>query len=54
MILLLGAVIDLVLRFMPTPKEVKEKEAKQKREQTKERINNTFGSGTDGTGWWVR
>ena len=54
MIRLLGAVIDLVLRFMPTHKEVKEKEARQKREQTKERINNTFGSGTDGTGWWVR
>jgi hypothetical protein len=50
---LLGAVIDLVLRLMPTPKEQKDLASKKKRDENQDRINRTF-TGTGGIPWWMR
>jgi hypothetical protein len=50
---LLGAVIDLVLRLMPTPKEQKDSASKKKRDENQDRINRAF-TGTSGIPWWVR
>ena len=53
MIRLLGAVIDLVIRLMPTPKELRDKEARERRDERKERIGRIFSA--DGPRpWWLR
>lgn len=53
MIRLLGAIIDLIVRLLPTPKDIKEKEARARREANKDHIKSVFGSG-DSTPWWLR
>lgn len=53
MIRLLGAIIDLIVRLLPTPKDIKDKEAKKRREENKKRLDGLF-TGRDGVPWWVR
>ena len=53
MIRLLGAVIDLIVRLLPTPKEKRDKEAREKRNGNQERIDRLF-DGRGGVPWWVR
>ena len=53
MIRLLGAVVDLVIRLMPTPKDSRDKESGERRDERKERIDRTF-SGRSGIPWWLR
>jgi hypothetical protein len=53
MIRLLGALLDLMIRLMPTPKEMRDKEAKERRDERKDRIGRIF-SGRSGVPWWVR
>jgi hypothetical protein len=50
---LIGALIDLLLRFWPTTKEQKESEIRKKRNDNKDRIDRLF-SGSDGIPWWLR
>jgi hypothetical protein len=53
MLRLLGAIIDLIVRLLPTPKEIRDKEARNRRDENKKRIGGIF-SGRDGLPWWVR
>lgn len=53
MIRLLGVIIELIVRLLPTPKDIKEKEARNRRDENKKRIDRLF-SGRDGVPWWVR
>jgi len=53
MIRLLGALLDLIIRLMPTPKDIRDKQARDKRDERKNRIGRIF-TGSDGVPWWVR
>lgn len=53
MIRLLGAIIDLIVRLMPTPKDARDKQAAERRDERKDRIDRIF-SGRSGVPWWVR
>lgn len=53
MLRFLGAIIDLIVRLLPTPKEVRDKEAKKRREENRDRIKNVFGAGGSNP-WWLR
>jgi hypothetical protein len=50
---LLGAVIDLIVRMMPTPKEQNDSTSKSKRDENQKRIDRLF-TGRDGIPWWLR
>ena len=53
MLRLLGAIIDLIVRLLPTPKDVRDKEARKRRDENKDRVGRIF-NGRDGVPWWVR
>ena len=53
MLRLLGAIIDLIVKLLPTPKDIRDKEARKRRDENKARIDRLF-SGRDGTPWWMR
>lgn len=53
MIRLLGAVIDLIVRLLPTPKEKRDNEARERRDERKERIGRIF-TGNGPSPWWLR
>lgn len=53
MLRLIGAIIDLIVRLLPTPKDIRDKEAKQRRDENRRKINGIF-TGRDGLPWWVR
>jgi hypothetical protein len=49
----IGALIDLLLRLIPTKKDQNESEIRKKRDQNKDRIDRIF-SDRNGTSWWLR
>ena len=53
MLRLIGAIIDLIVRLLPTPKDIRDKEARKRRDENKKRIGGNF-SGRDGLPLWVR